>query len=106
MGKHTALYKTARWKARRKHQLQTNPLCAFHLRLDESVLATVADHIIPHRGDLKLFYEGELQSLCKSCHDSAKQREERNGYSSACGVDGWPLDPQHPMWTDDFKPRN
>jgi 5-methylcytosine-specific restriction protein A len=58
--------------------------------------ATVADHIEPHRGDHTLFYEGELQSLCTTCHDSAKQREERGGYSSACDQDGYPLDPRHP----------
>ena len=28
------------------------------------------DHIIPHRGDQKLFWdEGNWQALCKACHD-------------------------------------
>ncbi|MFT3724646.1 MAG: hypothetical protein QM773_13815 [Hyphomonadaceae bacterium] len=64
--------------------------------LDRVVVATVADHVIPHRGDSKLFFEGELQSLCDSHHSSSKQREEIRGYSDAVGDDGWPTDPRHP----------
>ena len=59
--------------------------------------ATVVDHIIPHRGDKTLFWdETNWQSLCKTCHDGAKQAEEKNGYATAVGLDGWPLDPLHP----------
>jgi 5-methylcytosine-specific restriction endonuclease McrA len=38
--------------------------------------ATVADHVTPHRDDHGAFWFGELQSLCKSCHDVKKQRIE------------------------------
>ena len=32
--------------------------------------ATVVDHVIPHRGDRKLFWdEQNWQPLCKECHD-------------------------------------
>jgi 5-methylcytosine-specific restriction endonuclease McrA len=38
----------------------------------------VCDHIRPHRGDPRLFWDrSNLQCLCKKHHDSAKQREER-----------------------------
>lgn len=37
----------------------------------------MADHVVPHRDDYGLFWFGELQSLCKSCHDGKKQRAER-----------------------------
>lgn len=38
----------------------------------------VADHIRPHRGDRSLFFDAtNLQCLCKACHDSKKQRQER-----------------------------
>ncbi len=41
----------------------------------------VADHKIRHQGDHELFWdEGNLQTLCKHCHDSLKQREERSGF--------------------------
>ena len=65
--------------------------------------ATVADHVTPHRGDYEAFWHGELQSLCKFHHDKTKQRHERGGnktidvqYSSACDVNGKPIDPNHP----------
>ena len=40
----------------------------------------VADHKVPHRGNPRLFWdEANLQTLCKACHDSVKQAEERGG---------------------------
>jgi 5-methylcytosine-specific restriction enzyme A len=40
----------------------------------------VADHIIPHRGDGAMFWDpGNLQCVCKPCHDGAKQRAEAAG---------------------------
>lgn len=40
--------------------------------------ATVVDHIVPHKGDMKLFWDRKnWQALCASCHSSRKQREER-----------------------------
>ncbi len=42
----------------------------------------VADHRRPHRGDEALFWaDGNLQCLCKGCHDGAKQSEERSLWS-------------------------
>ena len=39
----------------------------------------VADHRLPHRGDRALFFDiGNLQCLCKPCHDGAKQSHERS----------------------------
>ena len=58
--------------------------------------ATIADHIEPHKGDQQKFFFGELQSLCKLHHGSAKKREEARGYSSQIGADGCPVDPRHP----------
>ena len=41
--------------------------------------ATVVDHIIPHRGDQKLFWDqNNWQSLCKSCHDKKTLTEDIN----------------------------
>lgn len=58
--------------------------------------ATTADHVIPHKGDAKLFWEGELQSVCKPHHDGPKQAEERRGFTGEADADGWPSDPAHP----------
>ena len=74
-------YHTARWKALRASVLLRDlftcqwPGCGF-MTSDTSML--VADHRRPHRGDEVLFWaEGNLWTLCKPCHDSKKQREER-----------------------------
>lgn len=41
----------------------------------------VADHIVPHRGDEKLFWDkSNLQTLCDTCHNRAKQAEERAAF--------------------------
>jgi 5-methylcytosine-specific restriction protein A len=62
-----------------KAQLRCEPLCRMCVAEDQVTPATVADHVIPHRGDYALFWNGELQSLCGHHHNSAKQREEARG---------------------------
>ena len=64
------------WKNRRKRQLDAEPLCCMCPE-DARQLATVADHVVPHKGDYALFWFGALQSLCAHCHSSKKQRIER-----------------------------
>lgn len=40
----------------------------------------IADHIKPHRGDRRRFFDlGNVQTLCKPCHDGPKQAAERRG---------------------------
>lgn len=89
------LYNTKRWHRRRYYQLRDYPECALCARLGRVTQATIADHVVPHRGDEELFFEGELQSLCKTCHDGAKQQLEKSGTLRGCGVDGLPLDANH-----------
>ena len=72
------------------------PLCSMCLARNVATPATVADHITPHHGDHQLFYFGELQSLCQHCHSSRKKQLETYGYQRDVGVDGWPIDPNHP----------
>ena len=49
-------------------------------RIETDTSKLVADHIEPHRGSPDLFWDfGNLQCLCKLCHDGEKQREERQG---------------------------
>lgn len=60
----------SRWRKARAAFLQRNPLCAECRKNGVLTPATVVDHIIPHRGDLKLFWDEEnWQPLCKNCHD-------------------------------------
>jgi len=93
---HDEWYGTARWKKRRRAQLLREPLCAMCLAKALVVPAEVADHVIPHRGDPKLFWFGKLQSLCANHHNSAKKEMETRGYASDIGIDGYPIDPMHP----------
>jgi hypothetical protein len=59
--------------------------------------AKIVDHVIPHKGNLKLFWDrANWQPLCKACHDGTKQQYDRIGFSKDIGVDGWPIDPKHP----------
>jgi hypothetical protein len=61
------------------------------------VPATVADHVTPHRGDWAAFCTGKLQSLCDPCHKSTKVQIEQRGYCCDVGLDGLPIDPNHPF---------
>jgi hypothetical protein len=56
----------------------------------------VADHVIAHRGNPELFWYGQLQSLCKQCHDMCKTADDLRGYSLDLDPLGWPSDPRHP----------
>ena len=93
----SALHSTARWKRRRARQLRHFPLCRLCLSLFGKLsVAVVADHVLPHRNDPKLFWNGELQSLCESCHNSLKQQQEQGGGMAGSYADGTPIDPAHP----------
>jgi 5-methylcytosine-specific restriction enzyme A len=89
------LYNNERWRKRRRFQLMKEPWCAICKERNIATPATVADHVVPHNGDLLSFWTGDLQSLCKPHHDGSKKEIEFKGYCSDVGVDGWPLDPQH-----------
>jgi 5-methylcytosine-specific restriction endonuclease McrA len=91
-------YQKQRWRNRAKHQLRVEPLCRLCLQRGIVTAATVCDHVQPHRGGVNKFWLGELQSLCKPCHDRDKKFLERRGYLPDVGPDGWPLDPRHPVY--------
>ncbi|SUO95242.1 HNH endonuclease [Suttonella ornithocola] len=83
-----------RWRKAREHYLSHHPLCVYCQREGRITPATVVDHIIPHKGDARLFWDKtNWQSLCKHCHDSIKQREENS--KIGCNEKGFPLDPNH-----------
>lgn len=76
-------YKTSRWQKLRMSILIRDGFTCQRSgcgRLTADTSQLVADHREPHRGDASLFWdEGNLQCLCKACHDRHKQREERRG---------------------------
>lgn len=88
------LYNTARWQRLRRTHLASSPLCVMCLEENRVEAASVVDHIKPHKGDEVLFFDaGNLASLCKSHHDTVKQRIERSGKEiRPIGQDGWPIE--------------
>lgn len=72
-------YKTAAWRRLRWKVLRRDLfLCQMCGVLAAAKGEAVADHKTPHRGDEALFWdENNLQCLCKTCHDSTKQRIDR-----------------------------
>lgn len=89
------LYKDSRWRGvhgRRAQQLAAHPLCERCLKRDiindgsrdidgkwqgnPKRRYLVAHHKVPHRGDMRLFFEGELETLCPDHHDLIAQKEE------------------------------
>lgn len=69
-------YKLAAWRRRRARCLDRDPVCVMCPEHSRQV-SVIADHVVPHRDNYHLFWHGELQGLCKHCHDSKKQRIER-----------------------------
>lgn len=65
----------ARWRKASREFLSRaeNAICAMcGLRP-----ATLVDHIIPHKGDMKLFWdESNWQGACKRCHDVKTDKED------------------------------
>lgn len=59
-----------RWQKSRLVFLDEHPLCVYCQREGRVVVATVVDHVIPHKGDQSIFWDRDnWQSLCKQCHD-------------------------------------
>lgn len=71
------LYNFSHWQRLRKHVLTKQPLCVICLKEKRITPATVVDHIKPHKGDVKLFFDiNNLQPLCKGCHDRKTAKED------------------------------
>ena len=90
-------YRHSRWARKARNQLRSKPLCAICERAGVVMPAEIADHVIPHKGDYKLFWFGQLQSLCKHHHDGTKKQLENAGYVRDIGDDGYPIDGAHPF---------
>ena len=81
-----------RWRKARALYLTSHPLCVYCESDGQTRSASVVDHIKPHKGDIRLFWdESNWQALCKTHHDSTKQRMERSGKDVGCDINGNPL---------------
>lgn len=65
-----------KWQQARAGYLARHPLCVHCQKAGRVEEATEVDHVIPHRGDMALFWDSSnWQALCKPCH-SAKTASE------------------------------
>lgn len=65
------------WRRERKAFLAEHSWCIECLRFDVYIPATVVDHIKPHRGNIKLFWDrNNWQPMCKRHHDQKTARGE------------------------------
>lgn len=66
-----------KWLSARAAFLTEHPLCVECQRQGIFTPATDVDHIIPHKGDQKLFWDRKnWQALCHSCHSRKTARED------------------------------
>ncbi len=64
---------TAEWERESKAFLASHPFCRVC-----GEPASVVDHIIPHKGDMRVFWDrANWQPLCAHHHNSAKQSRDR-----------------------------
>jgi len=93
----------SRWQRARAGYLAHHPLCVDCQSRGRATIATVVDHIKPHKGDMVLFWDSSNWApLCKPCHDSKTAREDGGFGNKAsgkprqgCTVDGLPTDSKH-----------
>ena len=91
----------SRWQKARKTFLLSHPICADHEKRGMVMPATVVDHIVPHKGDMSLFWDhGNWQPLCAACHNlKTAVQDGGGGHGKAmmpgCDVNGVPIDGCH-----------
>ncbi len=78
----------SKWQKAREAWLRAHPLCQCE-DCDEGrkrvTAASVVDHKVPHKGDMRLFWDrNNWQSMAKECHDRKTARED-GGYGNASG---------------------
>ena len=65
-----------RWQDYRLIYLRHNPFCISCLKEGKHTEANIVDHVIPHRGDMVLFWDTKNhQSLCQPCHNKKTRQE-------------------------------
>lgn len=75
-----------KWQKAREVFLAEHPLCVRCQARGQLKPATDVDHIVPHRGDMSLFWRrSNWQSLCHSCH-SAKTAIEDSRFARKGGA--------------------
>lgn len=76
----------ARWRKARVIYLRKHPLCAECEKQGKVVVATIVDHIQPHKGNQELFWnEANWEALCADCHNKKSSWEDGRQFGSHQG---------------------
>ena len=71
-----------RWQRTSKQYLREHPFCVMCQKEGILKSATEVDHVIPHRGNIELFWdESNWQGLCHK-HHSGKTAKEDGGFGN------------------------
>ncbi len=74
-----------KWRKARERYFRRSPLCVECAKHGWVTEATDLDHIIPHKGNMTLFWdESNWQGLCHS-HHSEKTSREDGGFANPTG---------------------
>jgi 5-methylcytosine-specific restriction protein A len=80
----------SKWQRARQAFLGQHPLCECEecRRTGRILIATVVDHIKPHKGDMKLFWDRDnWMPMAKQCHD-VKTAKHDGGFGNSRGGGG------------------
>ena len=67
-----------KWRKARLAYLAHHPLCRPCQAAKRVTVATIVDHIVPHKGDMRLFWDHDnWQPICQPCHDTKTWQEAR-----------------------------
>lgn len=80
----------SRWQKYRLSFLKKHPLCAICAKQGIITIATCIDHIIPHKGDMVLFWKRDNhQPACIPCNNKKAAAEEGSfGYHKKPETEG------------------
>ena len=72
-----------KWRKYRKSFLEQHPLCVMCESEGDIKVATVVDHIIPHKGDSEIFWDSNNhQPLCEFHHNQKTAGEDMGSWDS------------------------
>ena len=88
---------TVRWEKAARRFLKRHPTCAqFGKDVKCAGLAKHVDHIKPHDGDLRLFWDRRnWQRLCQPCHNRKTTKERSGRQPMLYDQHGMPMSPDH-----------
>ena len=83
---------TKRWRRAALRYLKRHPTCALFGKDTKCTgIAKCVDHLIPHRGDLRLFWDRRnWQGLCLRCHNRKSRSEQLGALGLKVDLSGMP----------------